>query len=442
MSRASQAKSVSYGLAAAFLDGPWIVEAMVERGADALGRRHRSLRPLARKAIIQFPERPDGRLETLAAFVRATWRDSRVQVRHWRQPPASMAAPLPALRHLAALPLTCVGDIAGWLGLESSRLVWYADIHHQLRRGAQQKLRHYRYAWVPKRSGAYRLLEAPKPVLKEIQRRILREIVEILPPHPAAHGFRRGRSVLSNAKPHVGNEVVVRLDLADFFAAVTATRVRAVFRSLGYPDGVVRVLAGLCCTATPSEVLSAYPVAREPAEVSERREQRQRLAGPHLPQGAPTSPALANLVAFRLDRRLAGLAVRWEARYTRYADDLAFSGDRRLAARVHSFIGRVAAIAEEEGFAVRLRKTRVMRQARRQQIAGIVVNERPSLARADLERLEAILYNCVRYGPGSQNREAHRDFHGHLVGRVSWVEQVGPRSRATRLRDLLNQIQW
>jgi hypothetical protein len=168
---------------------------------------------------------------------------------------------------------------------------------------------------------------------------------------------------------------------------------------------------------------------------------RQCFRTPHLPQGAPTSPALANLSAQRLDRRLAGLARKPGATYTRYADDLAFSGDERLARCARRFQVRVASLALEEGWEVHTRKSRFMRQGVRQQLAGVVVNVRPSIARQEYDRLKAILHNCVRQGPASQNREGRRDFRAYLVGKVAYVAQINPR-RGAMLQELLAQIAW
>ena len=156
-----------------------------------------------------------------------------------------------------------------------------------------EALRHYRYTQVSRASGPPRVLEAPKPRLKALQRRLLHELLDFVPVHPAAHGFVGGRSARTHAAAHVGRRVVVRVDLEDFFAGVTAARVFGIFRACGYPEGVAHVLTGLCTNAVPPEqsVPGHWRLSR-------------RLAAPHLPQGAPTSPALANLAAFALDRRL------------------------------------------------------------------------------------------------------------------------------------------
>jgi hypothetical protein len=162
---------------------------------------------------------------------------------------------------------------------------------------------------------------------------------------------------------------------------------------------------------------------------------------PHLPQGAPTSPALANLCAYRLDCRLAGLARAAGAAYTRYADDLVFSGDEALERCLRRFHVHACRVALEEGFEVNTRKSHFMRQGVRQLVAGIVLNARPNLRRTEYDRLEAILTNCVRHGPHGQNRTGHADFRAYLAGRVAYVAMINP-ARARRLRELFERIRW
>ena len=210
------------------------------------------------------------------------------------------------------------------------------------------------------------------------------------------------------------------------------------FRSVGYPIEVARKLTGLCTNSVPTEVLNDLPV-REYANKPLIYPKIYRFA--HLPQGAPTSPALANLCAYRLDVRLHALARKLGIGYTRYADDVAFSGDtdfERSAARLQEL---VCQIALEEGFNINLRKTRVMRAGVRQQLAGIVVNSHPNYCREEYDRLKAILTNCVRHGPETQNREQHADFRAHLAGRVAFVISLNE-ARGRRLEEIFRRIDW
>ena len=164
-------------------------------------------------------------------------------------------------------------------------------------------------------------------------------------------------------------------------------------------------------------------------------------ARPHLPQGAPTSPSLANLCSYRLDCRLSGLAQSAGATYTRYADDLAFSGGEGFAGCVERFAPHVAAILGEEGFTVQHRKTRIMRQSTRQHLAGLVTNRRLNVRRHHFDLLKAILTNCVRHSPETQNLEGHPHFREHLQGRIAFIESINL-EKGKRLRAIFDQITW
>ena len=221
------------------------------------------------------------------------------------------------------------------------------------------------------------------------------------------------------------------MDLQDFFAAVSGVRIQALFRTAGYPEPVADLLGGICTNAAPRSVF----------DPSVPPETRALYLRPHLPQGAPTSPSLANLCAWRIDCRLTGLAKSAGAAYTRYADDLAFSGGDGFDRVVERFSAHVAAILYEEGFPVNHRKTRIMRPGGRQHLAGLVVNRRINVARAEFDRLKAILTNCAQLGPESQNRDDHPQFRAHLEGRIVFFESINA-SHGRRLRLLFERIRW
>ncbi len=332
--------------------------------------------------------------------------------------------------------LTTTGQLAEWLGLSLGELDWLADVRGLTTKQTAPKLRHYVCHWLPRSRGRFRLVESPKPKLKTIQRRILREILDQIPPHPAAHGFRTGRSIVSFAAPHVCRRIVLRFDLRDFFPTIRAARVHGVFRVAGYPTEVARLLTGLCVSRVPHDIWESRPDPRDSDNVL-----GDRLRGVHLPQGAPTSPTLANLCAYRLDIRLHGLAQASRASYTRYADDLAFSGGEELARSARRFQVAVAVIAAEEGFALHFQKSRFMHRGVCQQLAGIVINEHPNVRRAYYDELKAILTNCIRHGPQGQNRTGHADFRGHLLGRIAHVRMVHSK-RGSKLLGMFERIIW
>jgi hypothetical protein len=351
----------------------------------------------------------------------------------WDTPPfdqTMLKLPVPPLPDTAAL--------AAWLDLSPSMLDWFADCQGREAKVPAGPLRHYTYRWQAKRLGKARLLEMPKQRLKALQRRILHKILDPLLPHPAVHSYCADRSIASYVAPHTGRRLVLRMDLRDFFPSIRPSRVHALFLRLCYPTSVARLLTGLCTNVVPLEVCEAAPELAGHGQLSRQRLLFHRA---HLPQGAPTSPALANFCAYNLDCRLTALARAAGAHYTRYADDLAFSGDaelERCARRLHVLACRIAL---EEGFEVHTRKTRFMRQAIRQQLCGVVVNHHTNLRRDEYDRLKAILHNCIRHGPGSQNRANHPNFQAYLLGRIAYVAMLNP-AHGRRLRIQFDQIQW
>jgi RNA-directed DNA polymerase len=437
---------VAEGLAAAFLDGPWSPSAMAERGAVALGRSPRWLRATARRTHATFPEAPHdavGELATAIArdpgFEKAlSDRREVVRVRRFFSPEAAMRFPRP---EWDVVQLATTTDVAAWLDEEIGPLAWLADVRGLSRHDRDPRLRHYACRWIAKRTGGVRVLEAPKPRLKAIQRRILREILDRVQPHEAAHGFRAGRGVLSHARAHTGRGAVLRMDMEDFFVSIPAGRVYGLFRTIGYPEEVSRVLTGLCTTRTPASEMPRTPLTATQSEISALHRTRQRYGSRHLPQGAPTSPSLANLCAHGIDVRLAKAARAAGADYTRYADDLVFSGDASFGRMATRFSVLVGAIALEEGFHVQHRKTRLMRRSQRQEVTGLVVNAHPAIPRTELDRLRAILNNCARLGPETQNRDGHKDFRAHLGGMVAWVCHVQP-VRGAKLAAMFRTIEW
>lgn len=431
-------------LAAALLRSSWKVASLQKNGTAAVGPRRAWLKPLLKSILEQFPEPP--RSQTLIVFIlnhellRAAWVKYRRKTGEWLKPAASFSFPArmepPSCPLVHAVPeLNTPGELAGWLGIPIHRLDWYADLRG-LNRSAPENLRHYRYRWLPKRSGnGFRLLEIPKPILKSIQKQILVDILGCIVPHDAAHGFRVGRSIVTNARRHCGRAIVIRFDLKDFFPSIPAEKIAGIFHAMGYPPKISLVLAGLCTTRLPLDIWETMPGNTQHLA----HDTWLSLAHPHLPQGAPTSPVLANLCALSLDTRLAALASQCDACYTRYADDITFSGPATLA--VSGLRKSVLNICSEEGFTMNPRKTCIQRQSVRQIVAGVVVNVRPNSTRESYDQLKAILTNCVRQGPVSQNRDLHRDFRLHLSGRIAHLAMLNP-IRGRKLWIIFDRIEW
>jgi len=253
--------------------------------------------------------------------------------------------------------------------------------------------KHYRITKIPKKNGKFRTIEAPDVCLKHVQRMILDKL---LPQSVGeiATAFEPGKGLLDNVVQHAGNPVVLALDLKDFFPSLRLHRIVRVLRELDFPRASAVLLAKLCT-----------------------------LNG-HLPQGAPTSPHLANLAMHAFDDRLYLLCGQKNLAVTRYADDITISGniDRHCA---ESLIASCRVMLKEIGLRINYRKLRILRQNARQEVTGVVVNEKPSVPRHIRRELRKKMYYLRRYGVVGYEPvtlEALRS----LLGSVMFVNYVDP----------------
>ncbi len=272
---------------------------------------------------------------------------------------------------------------------------------------------HYRRFTIPKRTGGERVISAPRARLKKLQHWILEKILAHVPLSPNAHGFVPGRSTVSNATPHLRSAIVINVDLKDFFPTVSYRRVKGLFAKLGYSEEVATVLGLLCSEPEIVETTLdqiTYYVAR-----TNRR----------LPQGAPTSPALTNILCRRLDARIAGYAAKHGYTFTRYADDLTLSTKDKNA-KVGSALAFLRRVTAAEGFAVHPEKVRVVRSGGRQEVTGVVVNEKPGVVRAEMRRFRALLYQIEKDGPAGKHWGAGGDVLEAALGFASYVAMVDP----------------
>ncbi|MGP9544938.1 reverse transcriptase family protein [Psychrobacter sp. AOP7-B1-25] len=290
----------------------------------------------------------------------------------------------------------------------------------------------YSHFTIVKRNGTARQIWSPIPRLKFVQRWILHNILNNLTTHGAAHGFVRGKSIVTNAAVHSNSELLIKLDVKDFFPSVSWRRVKGVFRHAGYPEQISTLLS-LLCTESPRQVVQqdgkTYYVA---------------LGDRALPQGAPTSPALTNIVCLNLDRRLTGLADKIGLRYSRYADDLTFSvpaiadtktkskaktsttkkqADTQHNKLIGQLLGSVHKILREEGFALNNDKTRVIRKGNQHNVTGMVVNGDgiPRVSRQIKRMLRAALHNLESGGKLRADETLDT-----LSGYAAWIASAEP----------------
>lgn len=435
-------ESCARRLAAALLAGRFEADAMLERTLPLVSGSKTWLKRLSSQVIKHFGvQRPRQRelvkfLQQSRGFLNASKKDD-FDIRPCSQVPEFLPSP-GRFQNTTVKPLRTAAEVGIWLGLEENELLWFADRRQLERVCPPGPLRHCRYYWKLKRHGKCRLIEAPKYRMREIQRELLRSILNHVPVHDAAHGFRQNRSIKSHAAPHIGTAVVLKMDLEDFFPSIVPSRLLRILMHVGYTETVAEILTSLCCNHTPHEILTSFPHTEDR---NQRRRTQLLYCRPHFPQGAPTSPAIANICSFRLDSRLAGLARSANAAYTRYADDLLFSGGDEFAGSIDRFKTAVAVIVIEEGFVVNHHKTRVMKRSVRQQAVGLVLNEKLNTRRDEFDRLKAILHRCVLRGPATVNSGKHADFRAHLIGRIRHIAQSSE-SRLVKLNRLFEQIDW
>jgi retron-type reverse transcriptase len=287
---------------------------------------------------------------------------------------------------------------------------------------------HYVRFKLKKKTGGERTIAAPMPRLKQAQHWILENLLEKVEMHDAAHGFRKERSIVSNALPHVGAEVIINLDLKDFFPSIAYKRVKGLFRSLGYAEAAATIF-GLLCTEPETEEVQldgkTYYVA---------------TSSRHLPQGAPTSPAITNLLCRRLDRRLLKMAEAMGFVYTRYADDLTFSASGEALKHICNVLRQTESIVAHEGFIVHPEKTRVLRRSRQQEVTGVVVNDKPNVSKAELKRFRALLFQIEKDGPEGKHWGRSTDVLASMQGFANYVHMVNPEKGAefqARVRALI-----
>lgn len=272
-----------------------------------------------------------------------------------------------------------IADVAAAMNLSVNKLRFFAFDRKT------SEVSHYIHFKMQKKTGGFRLISAPKPELKAAQHWILENILNKIAVHDAAHGFLTEKNIVSNAQAHLGAEILVNLDLENFFPSINYKRVKGVFQSFGYAEAIATVFA-LIVTAPDVEEVELdgknYFVA-----TGER----------HLPQGAPTSPMLSNIIARRLDKSLSKIAENVGFRYTRYADDLTFSATGKNA-DINKLFGRIRYVVTAQGFTINESKTRILRRGRQQEVTGIVINDKISLDRKTLRKFRAVLHQAETKG--------------------------------------------
>lgn len=276
------------------------------------------------------------------------------------------------------------------------------------------KISHYIRFKVPKKTGGFRLISSPMPKLKNAQYWILENILKKIELNEKAHGFVDKKSILTNATPHLKSDILINMDLKDFFPSLSYKRVKGLFKSLGYSESIATIL-GLVCTE--AEVQEAELDGKTFfVELDERK----------LPQGAPTSPAITNIICKRLDKRMAELAENLGFIYTRYADDLTFSTSSENNENVAKLMNRIKNIIKHEGFIIHPDKTKIVREGGRKEVTGIVINEKLSIKKETLKKFRATLHQIQRDGLDAKKWGNSPNILSSINGFANFVKMVDP----------------
>lgn len=269
----------------------------------------------------------------------------------------------------------------------------------------------YRDFQIKKRSGGFRVISAPNPTLLRCQRWINEEILQRVSIHDSAFGFVQGRSVVDNARMHLGGNRLLGLDVKDFFPSIHIDTVRDTFLGLGYPPNLSLVMARLCCKAD------------------------------RLPQGAATSPAISNLVCRNMDREILNLTSSRSLIYTRYADDISISGDDVGS----DVLSKIEFILKSFGFSVNEGKTRISKRGSKMIVTGISIGTgRTKLPRKEVRSIKADAHALLRHGLLSyleRSEEPDPLVLERLLGRVAFWLQVEPENpTALKLKNNLQTL--
>jgi len=283
-------------------------------------------------------------------------------------------------------PIFEINHLASLIGVDAGKLAAYiAD-----------SASFYRSFEIPKRRGGYRVIDVPSPGLLFAQRWIVKNILSKIGLHDAVHGFALSRSVVSNAKVHLGQPALLKMDLMGFFPSIGIRRGLAVFRRIGYPPNVSYFLAALC------------------------------FKNRYLPQGAATSPVLSNIIAKRLDARLAGVAMKEGLNYSRYADDLTFSGQHIDP----SIIGMISKVVGDEGFNVNQNKTQLIGPGSKKIVTGVSISSgKLALPRKSVRAIKQEAHFLLKFGYFSHvNATDNRDpiLVERLLGRIGFWLHIDP----------------
>ena len=280
---------------------------------------------------------------------------------------------------------------------------------------ARRRILSYKEFDIPKKSGGTRRITAPVGKLKGVLKCLSQILAPYYSPLESTHGFAVGRSVASNASVHVDKNYVLNIDLKDFFPSISSARVKIALLDHGLNQEVSELISRLV----------TIPVAKEGSQITVHA----------LPQGSPCSPLISNMVCLNLDRRLEGLAKRFGVEYTRYADDMTFSSNHHVYSASGEFLADLYRIVEECGFTINEKKARLQKRGERQEVTGVVVNEKINSHRSFRKNLRAAVFSAELNG-------CSRSEFNSIMGRISYLSMLRGKDDAVvvRLKAIMSKV--
>lgn len=295
----------------------------------------------------------------------------------------------------------------------------------------------YKRFKIKKKRGGYRVIQTPSNELKFLQKWILNNILEKIPSHNSCKGFDKDTSIKKNAECHLNTDCVLKIDLLRFFDSINERRVYGIFKSLGYIENLCVSMAKLCTIEHKESFYNSFK--------SNEQKLKDYLIDKDegvLPQGAPSSPKLANLVLRRLDLRLTKLCNKRKINYSRYADDLTFSGNEIDLRNIKKIIYR---IIHSENLFVNFGKTKFLKRGSSFFVTGLSVhNNEVQVIKRKKKEIEHHLYHCLNNGVMGHLIKAkitNRNFKDWLFGNICFVYSIEP-IIGQEFFDKFNRVEW
>jgi RNA-directed DNA polymerase len=311
------------------------------------------------------------------------------------------------------------------------------DIQHTINTCNSDRIEFHKRFKLKKKRGGYRVIQTPNDELKYLQRWVLKNILENIPSHNSCKGFDKKTSINENAKLHLGSEALLKIDLLRFFDSINEKRVYGIFRSIGYHPNLAVSMAKLCTIVPDGNFLSSFKKKETPLKnlIIDRNEGI-------LAQGSPTSPKLSNLILRNLDKRFKGLSDKYDLKYSRYADDLTFSGNLVQLKKIKKIVYR---IIKNESLFVNYGKTKFIKRGGQFLVTGINVQGKSTMvSNKKKNEVEHHIYHCLNNGVKKHLKASginNRNFKDWLFGNISFVYSIEKETGRKYIEEF-NKIQW